>query len=193
MYLTDYYQTFPERINDELRTVTFLGDDDAQSSIPSGKYAFLEFYCTDLSCQCNRVLIKALRVNEADENELEDVATISYTWETVQQDSHWQVIRDEMPNPTLDPLNENAPYADELLDFWQSMVERDEQYAKRLIRHYDQIRAAVGSQPDGYEFDSAKFGRKRAKRPMLKLANESIQDRRKRYRKLHKRRGAQSR
>ena len=62
-----------------------------------------------------------------------------------------------MPNPFLDPLHRQAPYASELLDFWSTMIKRDKAYASRLERHYDEIRAEIGrteEQWDGSQLSS---------------------------------------
>ena len=45
----------------------------------------------------------------------------------------------------LDPLHQQASYAEELLDFWMEMFENDEDYAARIKRHYEELRAEIGS------------------------------------------------
>ena len=56
-----------------------------------------------------------------------------------------------MPNPFLDPLHRQAPYASELLDFWIAMIKHDKAYASRLERHYDEIRAEIGRAEEEWE------------------------------------------
>jgi len=146
-----YFDVFPDKAKTELRTATFA-DCGGKRLPPDGKYLFTEYYCTDLNCNCQRVLVKVLYAH-ADNAPLKDVATISYTWNE-NSDETWSVVNSDTPNPFLDPFHPRAPFADELLDFWRDMVECDRAYAARLKRHYDEIRAKIGR----YEDDLAPSG-----------------------------------
>lgn len=53
-----YFERFPKKAQSELRSLTVLPGSDLP--LPPGTYAFLEFYCTDRSCDCCRVIVKVL-------------------------------------------------------------------------------------------------------------------------------------
>ncbi|MHB8969408.1 MAG: hypothetical protein ACYC3X_20050 [Pirellulaceae bacterium] len=138
-----YFDFFPEKTRTELRTAIFLDEDHGEGqddSIPMGTYIFTEYFCTDPRCDCQRVLVKVLRA-ESESSRPEDVATISYTWNK-DPNGIWSMLTVGMPNPFLDPFHTKTNYADELLDFWHDMVERDTAYADRIERHYHELRSA---------------------------------------------------
>jgi hypothetical protein len=141
--MIDYFTQFPEKCETELRTAVFAGK--ASESFPPGTYIFSEYFCPDLDCDCQRVLIKVLNVRSPNDRAIE-VATISYTWDEHAED--WKAIVAENPNPYLDPLHFQAPFANSLLEFWKDMLTRDVPYAKRLQRHYAELRAAQSSASD---------------------------------------------
>ena len=120
--MLSYFDFFPEKAKTELRTATFAGE-SRDSLIPAGTYLFTEYYCTDLACDCERLLVKVMRVHSEDAL-LEDVATINYTWNE-RPGNEWSIVTADMPNPFLDPLHRQAKYAEELLDFWCVMIARD--------------------------------------------------------------------
>ncbi|MCA9232950.1 MAG: hypothetical protein KDA57_20050 [Planctomycetales bacterium] len=70
-----YFERFPKKAQSELRSLTVLPGSDIP--LPPGTYAFLEFYCTDRSCDCCRVIVKVLHDTGGQPAE---VATISYSW-----------------------------------------------------------------------------------------------------------------
>jgi len=143
MELSGYFDVFPDKTTTELRTVQFTHESGTRDALDGGMFVFTEYFCTDQSCHCERVLVKVFRV--ASENACpKEVATISYSWNQ-DGDLIWSTLNSEAPNPFLDPFHRQAPYADELLEFWTAMVERDKDYALRLQRHYDEIRAEVGT------------------------------------------------
>lgn len=169
MAVIGYFEVFPAKARTELRLATFP---PGQSAIPAGTYLFCEYFCTDLSCNCERVMIKVLNPrSEADRNPRE-VATISYSWGG-EKDSPFQDLDLDVPNPFLDPLHHQAPFADELLEFWNDMVEKDVVYAKRLRTHYAELRKKLGKS----EERKASFGLSERDVPMNRKE-------RRRFRKL---------
>ncbi|MDA1051186.1 MAG: hypothetical protein O3C40_11995 [Planctomycetota bacterium] len=134
-----YFDHFPEKTKTELRTAHFV-EGSGEDLIPDGIYLFTEYFCTNPKCDCQRVLVKVLRV-ESEESRPEEVATISYTWNE-HTDSIWTVVNADMPNPFLDPFHRQTRCASELLEFWYDMVQRDTAYVDRLKRHYHELRAA---------------------------------------------------
>ena len=135
--MISYFDLFPQKAQSELRTVRFPPD---LEDFPPGLFIFTEFYCPDLDCDCQRVLIKVLRDSGPD---VEEVATINYCWQP-DTDPLWARLNAEQGNPFLDPLHPQAPYAGRLLDFWSQMVVGDRAYAARLQRHYGELREQAG-------------------------------------------------
>lgn len=141
MALQGYFDIFPDKTRTELRTATFQNV-NADDPLPGGTFVFTEYFCTDLNCDCQRVLVKVFR-QESDVAPPEEVAAINYSWNP-NSDHVWAIVNSDVPNPFLDPLHRQASYASELLDFWITMIERDKAYASRIQRHYDEIRTEVG-------------------------------------------------
>jgi hypothetical protein len=154
MSVIGYFETFPQKSQSELRTVTFPEDID---SIPAGIYLFAEYFCTDLNCNCQRVIIKVLNPKSESDRNPREVATISYTW-SIGEDEVWRNTNSEFANPFLDPFHPQASFADELLEFWSDMVARDRAYAQRLVAHYQELRAKKGkSERHATAFDPSAF------------------------------------
>jgi hypothetical protein len=172
MGMQGYYDVFPDKWRSEIRTAVIEFDETHRPvdprSLPDGTYLFTEYYCTDLDCHCERVLVKVL-LAESEGARLEEVATIGYSWNP-NRDAAWAEVNFGIPNPFLDPLNRQADYAPELLEFWTSMIERDKAYVARLRRHYAEIRAEVGQPTDrpGQRNTSNKEARWSISRPLTK-------------------------
>ena len=141
MAMQGYFDIFPDKTTTELRTATF--EDTVETEVlPGGTFVFTEYFCTDLKCDCQRVLVRVLHA-ESEGAHMEQVATISYCWNPNNNDLS-RFLNSDMPNPFLDPFHPQASYASELLDFWNTMIEHDKVYASRIRRHYDEIRAKAG-------------------------------------------------
>jgi len=146
MELASYFDVFPEKTRTELRTARFTRDGATSDDLVGGTFIFTEYFCTKLACHCDRVLVKVFRAASEDARP-EEVASISYSWNP-DSDATWSKLNAEMPNPYLDPLHLQAPYAEELLDFWVAMVKRDQAYALRLQHHYNEIRSEIGNRAE---------------------------------------------
>ena len=112
------------------------------SGLPAGEYAFVEFYCEDLACDCRRVFLQVIARHRQDEV----LASINYGWEKesfYRKRIPWdanaprQIVRG-----SLDPLNEQSEFAEELLELFQRHV-LDEPYRLRLRRHSQLFRAEI--------------------------------------------------
>lgn len=172
--LLGYYDVFPDKASTDLR-VAYFTEDMPESPILSGAYVFTEYYCNDLACDCQRLLIKCL-YHPNENSKPEEVATFSYTWDESLA-KPWAEILGDVDNPFFDPLHFQAPCAAELMDFWHDMFCRDQRYANRLKSHYFELREKFGVQ---------------AEMPMLVRPDaaqpnwESPMDRKRRYQALHK-------
>lgn len=167
MAILGYFDVFPEKTRTELRTATFTGG-ASDDGLPNGTYVFTEYYCTDPKCNCERVLVKVFRVR-SEKAPPDEVATINYSWNP-HGDPTWSIINAEMPNPFLDPFHRQVSYAPRLLEFWSAMIDRDNEYASRLKRHYREIRAAMaqskGKRPTPGPTDGGAY--KRSASPLTK-------------------------
>lgn len=145
--MISYFSLFREKVATELRTVSFPNHED----MPRGTILFNEYFCPDQNCNCERVLIGCEQVLEACA-----VATpysmISYSWNT-RPDASWRrLLGVKEDNPFLDPFHESKKFAKNLMEFWYDMYKRDTMYRERILRHYHELRDAVGDQyttPDG--------------------------------------------
>ena len=144
MYVTDYFSVFPERTKDEIRTMRFVDESSNGSTIPDGLYVVREFYCTDLSCNCQRVMLRVKRVVDEIRGTMTDVATVCFTWRRRGIDPVWDKIDAETGKLYLDPFQPRSSYAEELFSFVEHMLRIDTAYVTRLKRHYDEIRANMG-------------------------------------------------
>jgi len=109
------------------------------AGLPAGQYAFIELYCSDLSCDCRRVFIQVIERNHQDNV----FASINFGWEKEafyrkrlpwDPDAPRAIVRG-----SLDPMNEQSEYAEELLELFKRRV-LDEPYRLRLRRHWQLFR-----------------------------------------------------
>jgi hypothetical protein len=77
MAMQGYFDVFPEKRTTELRTATFANR-NADDPLPDGMFIFTEYFCTDLRCDCQRVLVKVFHARSEDAP-ADEVATMSYT------------------------------------------------------------------------------------------------------------------
>jgi hypothetical protein len=136
-----FHSVLPEIAMREVRCVclTEVPGVAPSSGLPAGEYAFVEFYCEDLDCDCRRVFIQVIARHRQDTV----LASINYGWEKESfyrkrmawdPDAGRKVVRGE-----LDPLNEQSKHAEELLDLFRSRA-LDEPYRLRLRRHFQMFR-----------------------------------------------------
>ncbi len=138
------HAVLPDVADSETRSLTSLKEYDG---CPAGTYIFTEFYCEDLSCNCNRVMIKVYRTRPFDANDPgEEVATISYAMSD-SKDSYWNTVAEDMENPFQDTFHKQASYADEVMYMWLAQCEADPDYHDRLSRHHKAFRRELKKNP----------------------------------------------
>lgn len=104
-------------------------------SAGGGEYAYFEYYCDEIGCDCRRVILEVIGRKDPDRV----LATIGFGWE---KESFY---RKKMPwNPDeargtisgeLDPLCKQSEFAPAFLQLFQDGV-LNESYRLRLRRHY---------------------------------------------------------
>jgi hypothetical protein len=148
--MTPLHSILPELAAREVRCVHIgAGPDFAPGSgPPPDEYAYLEFYCEDLNCDCRRVFLEVVPKSQPGKV----FASISYGWENE------AFYRKRMPwNPNaakrtvrgeLDAINEQSEFAAGFLELFRKVV-LDEEYRLRLQRHHQLFREALARRGAG--------------------------------------------
>jgi len=132
-----FHSVLPEVAQREVRYVLLgtpaWGSDP--SGLPADEYAYLEYYCEELNCDCRRVFLRVIAKDQPGKV----FASISYGWE---KESFCREKRPWNPDDAvgtvlgeLDPLNEQSKFAAVFLELFRRVV-LDEPYRLRLRRHY---------------------------------------------------------
>jgi len=127
------YEIFPELARKETRSAMIS---EGHSTLPADEFAFIELYCNDENCDCQRVLFNVLSL-ERDEI----VAVISYGWQSMDFYRKWsrsgnsEIIRG-MHGLGLNPTSDQSERAPALLELLQRLILKDPAYVARLKRHY---------------------------------------------------------
>jgi len=136
-----FHSVLPEIAQREVRCVHLQAVPGVtpSSGLSAGEYAFVEFYCDDLDCDCRRVFIQVIARHRQDKV----LASINYGWEkesfyrkrmSYDPDAPRQIVRG-----SLDPINQQSEHAEELLELFQRHV-LDKAYRRRLQRHHQLFR-----------------------------------------------------
>jgi hypothetical protein len=132
-----FHSLLPELAQREVRCLRVApsGGAASGSALPADEYAFLEFYCDDLDCDCRRVFLQVVAKDQPGKI----FASIGYGWE---KESFYRKRMPWAPDDAigtvrgeLDPFNEQSEFAFQFLRLFQ-MVVLDEPYRLRLRRHY---------------------------------------------------------
>jgi hypothetical protein len=139
--MVPFHSLLPELAQREVRCV-HIGSAPVPTPGPTllaDEYAYLEFYCDDLTCDCRRVFLQVIAKGQPGKV----FASISYGWE---KESFYRKRMPWDPDDAkgtvrgeLDPLNEQSEFAQDFLDLFQRVV-LDEPYRLRLRRHYQLFR-----------------------------------------------------
>jgi hypothetical protein len=144
-----FHSVLPEIARREVRCIQ-LGKAPDGSSAPglsAGEYAFVEFYCEDLNCDCRRTFIQVIARDQRDRV----LASINYGWEDesfyrqrmpYDPDAPAEIVRG-----SLDLMNAQSEHSAALLELFQRHV-LDEPYRLRLRRHYQQCRDELHHRQD---------------------------------------------
>lgn len=69
MIFSSFFEEFPELVESEFRNI-FVFDNGTYKYIPPGNYAFLELFCPDIGCDCRKVIINIVSVENMGDFEL---------------------------------------------------------------------------------------------------------------------------
>ncbi|GFO53999.1 hypothetical protein GMSM_10060 [Geomonas sp. Red276] len=95
--------------------------------IPKGRYTFVECYCTDPGCDCRRTTIFVIN------DKSKPKAVISFGFDP----------DEPLAGPFLDDVNEQAPYADELLDSFVEAINGTPEWLSQMYAQYRSVRKKV--------------------------------------------------
>jgi hypothetical protein len=134
-----FHSILPEIAAAEVRCIRTESSPDGP---PADEYAFLEYYCEDLNCDCRRVFFEVVGKSQP----RKPLASINYGWESL------AFYREKMPwdpddakgvvKGELDPLNPQSDFSGFFLDMFRTVV-LDEEYRARLKRHHQLFRAEL--------------------------------------------------
>jgi hypothetical protein len=136
---------FPEIAGKETRVVTIT--DQKKTGLPRGEYGLIELYCADPDCDCRNVYIHVVQ-----EDFPGPLATISYGWESLAYYKEWMGadsgddLLTDFKGPALAPGARQSPFARDWLRIFNDIVQTDKEYAKRLQRHYQMVKAFIKGQ-----------------------------------------------
>jgi len=136
MHYEPFFKLFKKIAERETRVITFLTNE----KIPIGSYAFVPSYCADKQCDCRRALVSVYE-DKKEAYSKQPLATISYGWEDFKFYRDWSggfedKMIQEFKGPALDSMQPQSQYAPFLLATFIDLIEKDEDYAQRLQRHY---------------------------------------------------------
>jgi hypothetical protein len=126
-----FHRVFPEIAAEESRLLAIEAD-GKPGAVPKGEYYFLESYCTNPDCDCERVLIDVV------EKQRGVLAGISYYFNPPSSSSPAHA---DDPNPSLEPSHRQSVYAEAALAMFVDAI-RDKEYTDRLRRHYRMVKSA---------------------------------------------------
>ncbi len=148
LFMIAFHSVLPEVAGREVRCVhlQMASGLSPNSGLAADEYAFVEYYCEDLKCDCRRTFIQVIARTETNQV----LASINYGWEKesfyrkkmpYDRDAPRQIVQG-----SLDPINTQSKHSQELLELFQKQV-LDEPYRLRLQRHYQLLRDEIRRRP----------------------------------------------
>jgi hypothetical protein len=134
-----FHEQFPDIAEQETRSLTVT----RETEVLAGTYLLMELYCADPDCDCRRVFLDTVSVEEN-----ETVAVIAYGWEDREYYEDWfgmdmpQMI-DELKGPTLNLASPQSEYALSLLKTIEKQVLDDDAYVDRIQNHYQMFKNSI--------------------------------------------------
>ena len=104
--------------------------------VPLGRYVLREFYCTELDCDCRRVLIQFFRSDNGLRPQV--LASVNFGWETPRFYRKWSKDPEmwrEMAGASLESFSEQDPNAESFLALFKSSA-RKPALVDGFRRHY---------------------------------------------------------
>ena len=137
MILTAFHEIVPEIGLTEMRQITVAYD---TTGIPDDIYGLVEMYCTDSTCDCQKVTLQILAVNQD-----KIVATIDYGWESRAFYAKWLHTTEEdetidmLISPSLSMFGINTSISANILEMVSTTCFTPD-YIERLKKHYTLVK-----------------------------------------------------
>lgn len=126
-----FYTRYKNTAARETRSIKSTGND---LGVPRGEYALLEYYCTDDSCDCRKVMINVVEANPPRRT----LATIGYGWESEEFYTQWmhgnKEIARSITGAYLETWGTQSPYAQQFLEIFKATL--TDEYVNRVKKHY---------------------------------------------------------
>lgn len=158
----------PEVSRAETQGVTIA---ENTAGIKPGPYIFMELYCTDDTCDCQRAMIRVLDC----EGQL--YATLSYGWRNLKFYVEWMhgdvETASTIPGINLYTLQPQSGTADAFLTVFRELL-KDQSVAKQYPQHYSEFKAAIRRASQPKTLTQAELADQRKLRRRLNLKAKSV-------------------
>lgn len=142
MEFIPFFKKCPEVADAETRTVMIF--DEKLYGIPEGQYAFIENYCSDPKCDCRKVMINIIRV---DDQSGDNIGTISYGWEKLSFYTKWlygdSELAKEMKGPSIELGGHISTHPEVAIKLFKKAGLGDSTFTDRLPKHYALFKKAI--------------------------------------------------
>ena len=132
-----FYTYFPEIADKETKVVQILKS--GISTPPIGTYAIVECFCDDSKCDCHKVMLNVIAINQPGKI----LATIGFGWESISFYTAWaggdQELARQMVDTFLEPLCIQSKYSEYFCGLIADMV-KEKSFRSRIILHYQLFR-----------------------------------------------------
>jgi hypothetical protein len=113
---------------------------DPKFGMPLGRYTLREFYCTEVGCDCRRVLVQFFRSENGVCSRV--LASVNFGWERPRFYRKWSSVPEmwrEMAGGTLEPFAEQGPNAASFLALFKDSVQNPA-LVDGFRRHYAMVK-----------------------------------------------------
>jgi len=123
--------------------------------VAPGRYVLREFYCTELDCDCRRVLVHFSRSDDGLNPQI--LASVNFGWERPRFYRKWSNDPEmwrEMAGATLERWSEQGPNAESFLDLFKISA-RQPAFVDGFRRHYAIVKDMLARgkwTPTSYDF-----------------------------------------
>ena len=132
MDFVPFYTKFKDLAAKETRSITITAKD---LGVPPGEYGLIEYYCTDDTCDCRKVMLQIVESIPPHKT----LATIGYGWESVEFYTKWmhgdKKLGQQITGAYLEVFGTQSQYAQKFLELVPALAFSNE-YIERLKRHY---------------------------------------------------------
>jgi hypothetical protein len=156
-----FKELFPEIDRQETR---FITSPEGDPDFPADQYGLLEMYCTDIDCDCRRVMLSIVSSKSGKHH-----CTINFGWEPRSYYEQWMGSRekeviDDLKGPCRNMLGPDSELSDMILEMVENTALKDKKYVERLERHYKMFKDKInaGSHQGQKPFSKAMEAKKAA-------------------------------